>query len=146
MPQNPSLWKKNKIVFRDIAEHPQFWLDKTGAVVNGDCYWIDINPNVDEDTVYLALAIANSKFIEKYYDLKFNNKLYNNKRRFMAQYVNEFPIPKPQNVYSKKAIEIVKNICEKNLDENEKNIEICKINNLIEKMIKRKLVKAYFDI
>lgn len=136
VPQNPSLWEKNKIVFRDITEHPQFWIDKTGAVVNGDCYWIDINPNVDEDTVYLALAIANSNFIERYYDLKFNNKLYNNKRRFMAQYVNEFPIPNPQNVYSKKIIEIVKNICEKNPDENEKKIEMSEINNLIEKIIK----------
>ena len=31
---------KAKIIFRDIVEHPTFWLDIDGTVVNGDCYWI----------------------------------------------------------------------------------------------------------
>lgn len=72
VPQNPEAWEHRKIVFRDISEKPQFWLDESKAVVNGDCYWIDIFPEVFEETVYLALAIANSKFIERYYDVKFN--------------------------------------------------------------------------
>ena len=93
VPQNPDAWKHRKIVFRDISEKPQFWLDETGAIVNGDCYWIDINADVMEEVVYLALAVANSPFIEKFYDVKFNNKLYSGKRRYQTQYVEQFPIP-----------------------------------------------------
>ena len=64
-----------KLYLEIFQKKPQFWLDESKAVVNGDCYWIDIYPEVFEETVYLALAIANSKFIEKYYDIKFNTKL-----------------------------------------------------------------------
>ena len=102
--------KKRKIVFRDISEQPEFWLDETGAIVNGDCYWIDINDSILESTLYLALAVANSKFIEKYYDAKFNTKLYSGKRRYMSQYVEQFPIPFANTDYARKAIDIVKKI------------------------------------
>ena len=114
MPQDPSAWEHRKIVFRDISEKPQFWLDESKAVVNGDCYWIDIYPEVFEETVYLALAIANSKFIEKYYDIKFNTKLYSGKRRYMSQYVEQFPIPYYNSETAKKIISIVKEIIAKN--------------------------------
>jgi tRNA1(Val) A37 N6-methylase TrmN6 len=110
VPQNPILWKNKKIIFRDIVEKPQFWLDESGAIVNGDCYWIDILSSVSEDVLLLALAVANSSFIEKYYDIKFNNKLYSGKRRFMAQYVENFPIPNPANTESKEVIKIMKKI------------------------------------
>lgn len=110
VPQDPKLWNQRKIVFRDIAEHPQFWLDTSGAIVNGDCYWIEIQEHVTEDVIYLALAIANSRFIEKYYDMKFNTKLYSRKRRFMSQYVEEFPIPDYSSELSQKAIELVRKI------------------------------------
>ena len=79
---SPEQWQKRKIVFRDISEHPQFWLAKSGEVVNGDCYWFDFKDNITEEVILLILAIANSTFIEKYYDLKFNNKLYSGRRRF----------------------------------------------------------------
>lgn len=114
VPQDPSAWEHRKIVFRDISEKPQFWLDESKAVVNGDCYWIDIYPEVFEETVYLALAIANSKFIEKYYDIKFNTKLYSGKRRYMTQYVEQFPIPYYNTETAKKIILIVKEIIAKN--------------------------------
>jgi len=110
VPQNPESWQHRKIVFRDISEKPQFWLDETGAVVNGDCYWIDISPNVFDEVVYLALAVANSTFIEKYYDVKFNTKLYSGKRRFMSQFVERFPIPYYDTDLAHKAIDIVKKI------------------------------------
>ena len=100
------IWVHRKIVFRDISEKPQFWLDETGAIVNGDCYWIDINPDVIEEVVYLALAVANSSFIEKFYDVKFNNKLYSGKRR----YVQQFPIPYHNTELAKKAISLVRKI------------------------------------
>lgn len=115
VPQNPESWKHRKIVFRDISEHPQFWLDASDAVVNGDCYWIEIHDYVIEDVIYLALAIANSRFIEKYYDIKFNTKLYSGKRRFMSQYVEQFPIPLYTTELAQEAILLVKQIiAEKN--------------------------------
>ena len=110
VPQNPDAWGHRKIVFRDISEKPQFWLDETGAIVNGDCYWIDINPDVMEEVVYLALAVANSSFIEKFYDIRFNNKLYSGKRRYQTQYVQQFPIPYYNTELAKKAIFLVKKI------------------------------------
>lgn len=58
--------------------------------------------------IYLALAIANSHFIEKYYDVKFNTKLYSGKRRYMTQYVEQFPIPYYRCKLAQKAISIVK--------------------------------------
>ena len=63
-----------------------------------------------EDLVYLALAVANSDFIEKYYDARFNTKLYSGKRRFMSQYVEQFPLPFYDTPAAKKAVEIVKKI------------------------------------
>lgn len=110
VPQNPSSWEHRKIVFRDISEKPQFWIDETGAVVNGDCYWIDISNDVQEDVIYLALAVANSRFIEKYYDIKFNTKLYSGKRRYQTQYVEQFPIPYYNSELAQKAIGLVKKI------------------------------------
>ena len=110
VPQNPDAWKHRKIVFRDISEHPEFWLDETGAVVNGDCYWIDVDVNTPEEEIYIALAVANSSFIEKFYDLKFNTKLYSGKRRYQTQYVEQFPIPYYDTPLGWKAIDLVKKI------------------------------------
>lgn len=133
VPQNPDSWKHRKIVFRDISEHPQFWLDESGAVVNGDCYWIDINSDTMEEVVYLALAIANSSFIEKYYDTKFNTKLYSGKRRYQTQYVEQFPIPYYDTESARRAISLVKKIIA------ESNSEIAisykkELDNVVDKM------------
>ncbi len=107
VPQKAHLWSKPKIVFRDIADVPQFWFDNSGAIVNGDCYWIDFT-NYSEDMIYLCLAVFNSPLIEKFYDLKFNTKLYSGKRRYMTQYVDQFPIPDPNKSESKILIDLVK--------------------------------------
>lgn len=112
VPQNPEAWSHKKIVFRDISEEPQFWYDDTGAVVNGDCYWIDIFPDTLEPIIYLALAVANSSFIEKYYDVKFNTKLYSGKRRYQSQYVEEFPVPFYDSPEAQEAIALVAQIIE----------------------------------
>ncbi len=92
VPQNPDMWSRPKLVFRDISEKPTFWLDLSGAVVNGDCYWLPMQDQNDP-RLWLALAVANSSFIEWYYDVQFNNKLYAGRRRFMSQYVEQFPLP-----------------------------------------------------
>ena len=133
VPQNPDSWKNRKIVFRDISEKPEFWLDETGAIVNGDCYWIDIDSTVFEDTIYLALAVVNSTFIEKYYDAKFNTKLYSGKRRYMTQYVEQFPIPNPNTEAAQKAISLVKKIIA-GCSETEATRYMNNINQLTEQM------------
>jgi hypothetical protein len=129
VPQNPALWKNRKIVFRDISEKPQFWIDESGAIINGDCYWIDILPSINDDVLYLSLAVANSNFIEKYYDMKFNNKLYSGKRRYMAQYVENFPIPDPEKPQAKEVIKIMKNTIKNRYINIEDKL---KIDNIIE--------------
>ena len=93
VPQNPADWPAPKLVFRDISEQPTFWMDLEGTVVNGDCYWLTGN----EDLLWLALGVANSTFIERFYDRRFNNKLYAGRRRFITQYVEQFPLPEPES-------------------------------------------------
>ena len=110
VPHNPKLWERPKIVFHDISEKPKFWIDLDGRIVNGECYWITLNEDVDDNLLWLCLAVANSLFIEKYYDHKFNNKLYSGKRRFMKQYVEQFPLPNPDNRISKDLAELAKEI------------------------------------
>lgn len=100
VPQNPDDWPAPKLVFRDISEQPTFWMDLDGTVVNGDCYWL----TGDEDLLWLALGVANSTFIEKFYDLRFNNKLYAGRRRFITQYVEQFPLPDPNSEAAKQIV------------------------------------------
>ena len=107
VPQNPELWRIPKIIFRDITEQPTFWLDIDGSIVNGDCYWmVRESEAVPEDILWLLLGVANSEFIEEFYDLKFQNKLYSNKRRFITQYVEQFPVPDPSRVESKEIVRL----------------------------------------
>ena len=106
VPHNPMHWAKPKIVFPDIAEEPRFFLDSSGAVVNGNCYWITLRPGFDMKWLYLILAIANSSFITKYYDLAFHNKLYAGRRRFMTQYVRMFPLPDLKTALSREIIKL----------------------------------------
>ena len=96
VPQNPDAWKQRKVVFRDIADQPTFWIDLDGSVVNGDCYWLTCDDSEDSDLLWLAASVGNSTFIERFYDYRFNNKLYAGRRRFMTQYVEAFPLPNPQ--------------------------------------------------
>lgn len=110
VPQDPNAWKKNKVIFRDISEKPTFWMDLEGNIVNGDCYWFTNDKNVNDDLLWLAMSVANSTFIEFYYDQMFHNKLYSNKRRFMSQYVEKFPIPTPETNVAKQMIALSKEI------------------------------------
>lgn len=110
VPQEPALWAKPKIVFRDISCTPTFWMDLSGAIVNGDCYWLISEKPENDELLWLALAVANSSFIESFYDFRFNNKLYSGRRRFMTQYVEKFPIPDPKLSSSQKIIEATKQI------------------------------------
>lgn len=113
VPQNPALWGRLKIVFRDITEHPCFWMEDEEVVINGDCYWMTLDSDKYSDEIlWLILAVANSSFIEKFYDNCFNNKLYSNKRRFISQYVEQFPVPDPRSNISQEIIALCKEIFE----------------------------------
>ncbi len=92
VPQKPALWTGRKIVFPDIAENPRFGVDESGSVVNGDCYWIEVD---DEDTAEVVMAIGNSTFCSWFYDATCGNYLYAGRRRFMTQYIERLPIPAP---------------------------------------------------
>jgi len=97
VPQDPDAWDQPKLVFRDIAEEPTFWIDLDGSVVNGDCYWLVSQNPAQTDLLWLAAAVGNSTFIERFYDLRFHNKLYAGRRRFITQYVEKFPLPDPHS-------------------------------------------------
>jgi hypothetical protein len=93
VPQNPEDWPRPKIVFPDISETPRFFLDETGAVVQGDSYWIPLNGSLDRETALTLLAVANSSFALRFYDAVCVNRLYSGRRRFITQYVQRFPLP-----------------------------------------------------
>ncbi len=110
VPQDPDSWSRPKLVFRDIADQPTFWIDLEGSVVNGDCYWLVVENPANLDLLWLAAAVANSTFIERFYDLRFHNKLYAGRRRFITQYVENFPLPDPRGSLGESIIAKAKRI------------------------------------
>lgn len=113
VPHDPDAWGLPKMVFVDISDQPIFWMDEGGGVVNGECYWLQCKNPDEEDLLWLALAVANSSFIEEFYDHRFNNKLYAGKRRFITQYVENFPLPDPALEKSVEIVKLVKEIYKK---------------------------------
>ncbi len=104
VPQDPESWAAPKLVFKDISERPTFWLDLDGTIVNGDCYWLTCARPDHAPLLWLAAAVANSTFAEAFYDHRFNNKLYAGRRRFITQYVEQFPLPDPETPLARKII------------------------------------------
>ena len=132
VPQNPLLWDKTKIVFADISSTPRFAIDSNGSIVNGNCYWIVAEKEDDKDILFLIAALANSKLMEKYHDLCFNNKLYSGKRRYLSQYVEKYPIPNINHPSCQKIISLVKEITESvSLSPNEISTYSTKIEKLV---------------
>ncbi len=110
VPQDPDAWNLPKLVFRDIAEEPTFWIDLGGSVVNGDCYWLACKNPEQTDLLWLAAAVGNSTFIERFYDHCFHNKLYAGRRRFITQYVEKFPLPDPDTQRGKAIVAKAKRV------------------------------------
>jgi hypothetical protein len=109
VPQDPDAWRLPKLVFRDISEEPMFWIDLEGSIVNGDCYWLAVDEK-SIDLLYLAAAVGNSTFVEAFYDHRFNNKLYAGRRRFITQYVSDFPLPDPSSAVALKMVALSKKL------------------------------------
>ena len=108
----PADWAKPKIVWPDISAQPRFFLDASGAIVNGDCYWIKLRSGVDPDWLYVMLAVANSTIATTFYDTVFHNKLYAGRRRFMTQYVKEFPLPALDSKLGQQIVRTVRQLVE----------------------------------
>ena len=98
VPQSPSAWTTPKLAFPDISESNVFFLCPSGWVVNGDCYWISPKPHAHPEVLKAILAVANSSLALRYYDVMVHNKLYAGRRRFMSQYVAQFPLPKEARI------------------------------------------------
>lgn len=95
VPQRPHLWRHPKLVFPDISVAPRFALDRSGAIVNGDCYWISL-PDIGSETLaYLLMGVANSALGLRFYDAVCGNRLYAGRRRWITQYVARLPVPDP---------------------------------------------------
>lgn len=110
VPQKPAEWSLPKVVFPDISEFPQFSLDLSGSIVNGDCYWIALPDAEALDLGDLLVAVANSDFALDYYDHAFGNRLYAGRRRFITQYVKRFPLPDPLSAQALELVEIARRI------------------------------------
>jgi SAM-dependent methyltransferase len=110
VPQKPCLWKHPKIVFPDISEFPRFSIDKSGAVVNGDLYWISLEDIGSESLMYLMLGVANSALAIRFYDHVCGNRLYSGRRRWISQYVSKFPLPDPSRETSRAIVDLVRKI------------------------------------
>lgn len=130
VPHDPGAWSSPKIVFVDISERPIFWMDTEGGIVNGECYWLQCEREGENDLLWLALAVANSTFIEAFYDHRFNNKLYSGRRRFITQYVEQFPLPDPARQEAKAIIELAKSIHE-NIPSSTADKQISDLNALV---------------
>jgi hypothetical protein len=112
VPHQPTDWQQPKIVWPDISQSPKFFLDGSGGIVNGDCYWIKLRSGCNPDWIYLMLAVANSSVATTFYDTVFHNKLYAGRRRFMTQYVKEFPLPRIDSAFGKKIVRLTKTLVE----------------------------------
>jgi SAM-dependent methyltransferase len=99
VPQRPHLWRVPKLVFPDISTRPRFALDRSGAVVNGDCYWMSLSDigvrGNAEQLAYLLMGVANSALGLRFYDAVCGNRLYSGRRRWITQYVSRLPLPDP---------------------------------------------------
>lgn len=104
VPQDPRAWAQPKLVFPDISELPRFYLDRSGAVVGGDCYWITLRPGEPAEWFALMMAVANSSLALRFYDLVCGNRLYAGRRRFITQYVDRFPLPDPATPIAREII------------------------------------------
>jgi len=123
VPHNPNTWKFPKLVFPDISPYPRFYLDESGRIVNGNCYWISAENNKQTELLLLLQGICNSKLMTKYHDLMFNNKLYSGRRRYFSQFVEKYPLPKQDDKNYQSIIDLVKiingseKVDNKNLDQ-----------------------------
>ncbi|HFK1661943.1 Eco57I restriction-modification methylase domain-containing protein [Bacillus cereus] len=123
VPQDPKALSAPKVVFPDISPAPKFSVDTNGYFVDGNCYWITLGNDQSTDLLYLATVVANSEFMCKFHEIEFQNQLYAGRKRYLTQYVGNYPLPDPNSVHSQKLIEIGK-ILTHNTTLNEEEIKV----------------------
>lgn len=143
VPQKPSMWSIPKIVFPDISINGRFALDASGAIVNGNCYWISLHDIGDDDVAYLMLAVANSKLGLRFYDEVCGNKLYSGRRRWMTQYVSKLPLPSPDTEEAKRIVQATKDIL--SMGENSIEEQTLIIDRLVEEAFSRPSTSSYSE-
>ncbi len=110
VPQDPDAWQAPKIVFPDISPESRFFLDRGGSVVDGNCYWITTRDPSDEDLLFFILGVANSQTAARFHDLAFPNKLYSQRRRYLTQYVSEYPLPRRDTREAKQIVRLAREL------------------------------------
>jgi adenine-specific DNA-methyltransferase len=130
VPQKPGEWAAAKIVFPDISDAPRFFLDRSGAIVNGDCYWITAS-GLEPEAVSLILAVANSSFSMVFYDLVCGNRLYAGRRRFITQYVKRFPLPRTTASERARVHALVTRLCDADGDDAWATAAAAELNELV---------------
>ncbi|MFG1792072.1 Eco57I restriction-modification methylase domain-containing protein [Nocardia sp. NPDC049149] len=129
VPQRPQLWQEPKLVFPDISDRPRFALDRSGAVVNGDCYWIAVPelaelPADAERLAYLLMGVANSALGLRFYDAVCGNRLYSGRRRWITQYVSRLPLPDPGSTAARAIIELAREFVDGRASEVSASVEL----------------------
>ena len=76
------------------------------------------------DWLPLLLAVANSSFVTRYYDIAFHNKLYAGRRRFMTQYVKKFPLPRLEAPAARKIVQVVRELIANEMPDKRREQEI----------------------
>jgi adenine-specific DNA-methyltransferase len=110
VPQKPAIWDGPLLACRDISDKPVFFMTEPGTCLNGDCYFVDLNGSAGTDLPWLALGVANSTFLVSYYDARFGNRLYAQRRRYITQYVREFPLPDLKTEASQRVIALAREL------------------------------------
>lgn len=108
VPQNPGLWKFPKVVFPDISVEPRFCFDSDGRLVNGNCYWMVATKPEDVDNLLFIQGICNSRLMNNYHSLMYNNKLYSGRKRYFSQYIENYPLPRVSKTSFQEIVTTVK--------------------------------------
>ena len=113
VPHQPRAWEEPKVVFPDISDEPIFFWDDDGRLVDGNCYWMTLRRHRDDlDLLYLLLGLANSELMARYHDLCFQNRLYAGRRRYITQYVENYPVPDPRSDEAEAIAELTRQLVE----------------------------------
>lgn len=125
VPQDPKAFKETKVVFPDISLEPKFTIDNNKYLIDGNCYWLTKLDGIEEDYLYLACAVGNSKIMKRFHEIEFQNVLYAGRKRYLTQYVEKYLIPNINSSESREIIEIVKQLANgaNNVNELENRID-----------------------
>lgn len=140
VPQDPTAWPLPKIVFPDISPDARFFLDRAGSIVDGNCYWITTNDPSDERLLLLILGVANSALLARYHELCFQNKLYSQRRRYLTQYVQEYPLPDPRHPACAEIVTVTRQLTSGSLNTDQRRALELRIDTLVREAFELPLV------